>query len=142
MCVSACACVVCVCNGNTSPINSLKAEDKLEITHWKVTKIREIFLILRSSDANFTLKCFFFFKYSNSKFTAFFLQKIQKIKILIFYLIADNQLKRGTIYKKKLRSGRVLMNGKLIMNCQIKQGWFYSELQRNYRQVWLNNYRK
>ena len=66
-----------------------------------MTKIREIFLILRSSDANFTLKCFFF-KYSNSKFTAFFLQKIQKIKILIFYLIADNQLKRGTIYKKKI----------------------------------------
>ena len=44
MCVCVC---VCVCDRKTSPIISLKAEDKLEIIRQKVKNIRKTFVILR-----------------------------------------------------------------------------------------------
>ena len=50
MCVCVCVCVyvcVCVCDRKTSPIISLKAEDKLEIIRLKVKNIRKTFVILR-----------------------------------------------------------------------------------------------
>ena len=102
VCVHVC---VCVCHGNTSPINSLKAEDKPEVTRWKVKNICKISEI-KWSVSEFYFKVFSF-KCWRNKFTAFSFQKIRKITILIFcYLIANDQLKSGIIYKKtEMRAG-------------------------------------
>ena len=96
VCVHVC---VCACHGNTSPKNFLKAEDKPEILRWKVKNICKISEI-KWSVSEFYFKVFSFKCWRNT-FTAFFFQKTGEIAILIFcYLIANNQLKCGIIYKK------------------------------------------
>ena len=118
MCVCVCVRVsVCVCNGNTLPINSLKAKDKLKITRWKVKNKRKNIcnIEIKWCVSEFYFK-FFSFKCWRNKFTALFFQNIQKVTILIFcYFMANNQLKCGIIYKKTAMrlddDERRIMNG-------------------------------
>ena len=111
MCVFVCMCVcVCVCvyvhvylccSGNKLPINSLKAEDILETTRWKVKNMQNICNIeIKWCVSEFFFKVFSF-KCWRNKSTTFFFQKIRKITTLFScYLMANNQLKCRIIYKK------------------------------------------
>ena len=111
VCVYVCVCVcVCVCvyvhvylccSGNKLPINSLKAEDILETTRWKVKNMQNICNIeIKWCVSEFFFKVFSF-KCWRNKSTTFFFQKIRKITTLFScYLMANNQLKCRIIYKK------------------------------------------
>ena len=95
-CVRLRVCVyVCVFNGNTSPINSLKVEDKLKMLKRKKHTQNICDIEIKWCVSEFFLKVFSL-EYFRNNFTDLFFQKIRKITILI----ANNQLKCGIIYKK------------------------------------------